>query len=221
MVALKGGLSNGMNNETPNTQPSQTNWKTKIKRNQTPLLIILLTVLTGFLVIIAIAPKRSSLTPPPSEKQEIVTPAETDLRLETISVPSSPTQIVNVVADTGTNKVTGIQLELSFDPKLITGVTVAAGNFIPEPVELLNKINSTDGRITYVIGVPIGGSGVQGRGTIATISYTEAGAEGELVEIKFLPKTLVAIEGFSASALKSSTDYSKVIGQSASPSAGQ
>jgi hypothetical protein len=191
----------------------------KIKRNQTPLLILLLTILTGFLVIIAIAPKRPTLTPPPSEKQEIVTPAETILSFESASLPTAAVQSVNVVADSGTNKITGVQLELSFDPKLISGVTVTSGNLIPEPVELLNKVDATNGRITYVIGVPIGGSGVQGKGTVATISYNEIGAKGTLSEIKFLPKTLVAIEGFSATALKSSFDYSKIIGEAASPSA--
>ena len=191
----------------------------KIKRNKTPLLILLLTILTGFLVIIAIAPKRTTITPPPSEKQEIVTPAETVLSIESSSLPTSPVQTANVIADSGTNKVTGVQLELSYDPALITNVTVAPGTFIAEPVELLNKVDPVNGRITYVIGVPIGGSGVQGRGTVATISYTEIGAKGTLSEIKFLPKTLVAIEGFSASALKSSTDFSKLIGEAATPSA--
>lgn len=193
----------------------------KIKRNQTPLLILLLAILTGFLVIIAIAPKRPSITPPPSQKQEIVTPAETVLNFENTSLPTSGQQTVNVIANSGSNKVTGVQLELSFDPKLISGVTVTKGAFIPEPVELLNKVDATNGRITYVVGVPIGGSGVQGRGIVATISYTEIGAKGTLSEIKFLPKTLVAIEGYSSSALKSSSDYSKIIGEAATPSAGQ
>lgn len=205
-----------MNEDTPITQNS---WLSKIKKNQTPLLIILLTVLTGFLVIIAIAPKRPSITPPPSEKQEIVTPAETVLSIESSSLPTASVQTVNVIADSGTNKVTGVQLELSYDPTLISNVTVVSGNFIPEPVELLNKVDATNGRITFVVGVPIGGSGVAGRGTVATISYTEIGPKGEVVEIKVLPKTLVAIEGYSSSALKSSTDYSKIIGEAASPSA--
>lgn len=197
------------------------NFKELIKRNQTPLLILLLTIITGFLVAIALAPKKPSVTPQPSEKQEIVTPAETVLSFESTSQPTSAFQSVNVVADSGSNKVTGIQLELFYDPKIISNVTLAPGTFIPEPVELLNKVDSVNGRVTYVVGVPIGGSGVSGKGTVATISYDEIGEKGKLTEIKFLPKTLVAIEGYSSSALKSSTDYSKTIGESASPSAGQ
>lgn len=191
----------------------------KIKRNKTPLLIILLTVLTGFLVIIAIAPKRPSITPPPGQEQEIVTPAETVLGMESTSLPTAATQTVNVVADSGTNKVTGVQLELSFDPTLISSVKVGPGTFISDPVELLNKVDLETGRITYVVGVPIGSSGMQGKGVVATISYTEIGAKGKLSEIKFLPKTLVAIEGFSATALKEAIDFSKIIGEAATPSA--
>lgn len=190
----------------------------RIKRNKTPLLIVLLTILTGFLVVIAIAPKGPTTTTPPAEK-EVITPAETVLSMESASLPTATAQIVNVIADSGTNKVTGVQLELSYDPSLISNLTLSPGDFIKEPVELLNKVDITNGRITYVVGVPIGGEGIMGRGTVARISYTEVGSKGSVVEIRFLPKTLVAIEGFSATALKESIDFAKPVGEPASPSA--
>ncbi len=190
----------------------------KIKQNQTPLLITLLTVLTGFLVIIAIAPKRPSVVPPPAEKKQIVTPAHTVLSFENASSSSGAFQSVNIVADSSDNKVTGVQIELAFDPTLVSNVSITPGIFIKNPVELLKKVDYTAGRITYVLGVPIGGAGVQGKGVVAILNYTEASAKGKVVEIKFLPKSLVAIEGFSGTALKSTSDYSKVIGGSPSPS---
>ena len=203
-----------MNNETPSTQPTNTNWQAKIKGNKTPLLIALLAILTVFLVLIAIAPKKVNVTPPPATEEEAIVPAETILSMESAS-SSGSAQSVNVMVDSGANTVTGVQLELSFDPKLITNVTLTPGEFITNPVELLKNIDYANGRVSYVLGIPIGSEGVQGTGTVAKLSYREVGAQGETVSIKFLPKTLVASEGFSASALKEARDYSKAIGQPA------
>ncbi len=211
--------------ETNTTTPPPTNnnapsgLQAKIKANQTPLLIILLSILTAFLVIIAIAPKKAGITPPPAQNKTVVSPADTTLTLSNTTPAPGAIQTVEVVADSGKNTVTGVQLELSFDPKLASNVSIVSGSYIKSPVELLKKVDYVNGRISYVIGVPIGGTGVQGSGTVAVITYTEAGAKGQPVTFKFLPKTLVASQGFSENALKKASNYTKVIGETATPSA--
>ena len=202
--------TNTTTNQTTST-PSGKSVSSKLKKNQTPLLIIILTVLTAFLVIIAIAPKNQTLPTPPVVKTPVI-PAETALSFGN-ATSSGGVDNVDVIANTGTNKMTGVQLELSFDPKLITNISITPGTLIPSPVELLKNIDYTNGRITYVSAIPIGGAGVKGNGVVAHISFTEAGAKGQTISIKFLPKTLVSTEGLATSSLKSTSDFTTVIGE--------
>lgn len=189
------------------------NLTAKIKQNQTPLLIILLTILTGFLVIIALAPKKPTVTPPITVQKPTPNPAQTSLSIVPSQAQTGATKTLDVMVDSGGNSVTWVQLEMSFDPKLMTNVVVTPGTYIKTPTELLKKVDYANGRISYVLGIQIGGTGSKGSGAVAHISYQEAGAKGQKVEIKFLPKTLVTSGSFATSALKKTTDYSYTIGQ--------
>ena len=156
-----------------------------------------------------------------------------------------------IIINTGANNVTAVQLELAFDPSILTDVNMNPSSFFEDPAVLLNRIDSKQGRISYALAAsdaalgvqPLhSGSGVQGESTLATITFQTTAtfeqvrladvvktasetAERTLEQVKlvdetkqpiprqtniiFLPKTFVAAEGLSRSALKS-TDSARL-----------
>ncbi|MBI4089440.1 MAG: hypothetical protein HY424_01875 [Candidatus Levybacteria bacterium] len=101
---------------------------------------------------------------------------------------------------TGTNKVTAVQLELQYDPLILTNISVSPGSFFQNPVVLLNQIDTKTGRISYAFGINPTDQGVAGQGTVAILNFKAL--TSEKTAIIFLPKTLVAAEGTTQSVLK-------------------
>lgn len=101
------------------------------------------------------------------------------------------------------NKVTTVQLEMSYDPDVLTEVVITPGNFFEDPVLFLNQIDDENGRISYAIGVESEASGKDGEGLVATLSFQARTPVPKQTNIFFLPKTLVMAEGINQSVLKS------------------
>lgn len=193
----------------------------KVKTNKTPILIIALAILTGLLMVVALSPKaQAPVKSNPAANSTPTAPAEAVLSFAN-ATSSGSLDSVDVVASTGNATATGFQLELSFDPKLISNIEITPGSFVKGwQVLPLSDTDYKNGRISYAVGVPLGGNGVKGRGAIAHISFTEIGLKGQVMSIKVLPKTMVSAQGFAGSFLKSSSNYTKVIGETTStPSA--
>lgn len=194
---------------SPTPQPAKSNSSLNgfFKKNKTPILIIGLTVLTVLLVMVALAPKQT-LTPPAPTPKTVVNPADTTLSmsLASTSATTSTNKSVDINISTGKNKVNAVQFELSYDPTVITNVDIVKGPFLDKSLEIYKKIDTTNGRISLALGTPIGSSAYSGDGVAAVISYTPLSTT-KSVEIKFLPKTVVTALGFSATAIKSTTDF--------------
>lgn len=188
---------------------------------RTIILIIVLVAITGVLLAIALTQKKApspSITKPTPQAQ--VPYAHTTLEISSnpiaVSTASgtSKTFSADVTINTETDKVTAVQLELSFDPKAISNVEVKPGTFFTKPAELIKKVNSKDGTVSYALGINPGENGVSGTGVVAIISYTEIGQTGTYTQINFLPKTLVSAEGNDKSVLKKSIGSLIMIGGS-------
>lgn len=119
-------------------------------------------------------------------------------------------QILNVNIQTNEEKITAVQLELSFDPKMITNVNIVPGTFFTNPNVLLKEIDSTNGRISYAIGIAPTGQTSTGTGIVANISFTPVG-KNQSTQMTFLQKTLTTAEGVSQSTLKSATGATIVL----------
>lgn len=172
------------------------------KINKTVLLVIGLVILTGVLLFISLASKNNSLIPGISKNEEEVNFAHTSLSIseEVRQSAAAGKYETDINIDTTDNKVTGVQLEVSFDPLVLRNVDIVSGDFLTDPVVIQKTIDQANGTITYVLGAPLGGSGMQGKGVVAVISFTKAGnAE---TTIGFLPQTLVTAEGQDESVLK-------------------
>lgn len=173
---------------------------------KTILLIVVLALVAGGLTYVALSPKKSS--PQPQAQTTIVSPADTTLSIQpSLKDPASKSYSSVVYVDSGKNVVNGIQLELYYDPKIITNVSITALNFFPSSTEILKKIDQANGRISYAIASSIGENGVKGKGNLAKITYTPVLGSGiDTSSFNFLPKTEVSGLGTDASLLKETKD---------------
>ena len=187
---------------------------------RTLILIIILLGVTALLLYIALAPKKDKVT------KEL--PASARYMKPTLAISSSPTAATsaagaesfstNVEISTGGNKVTAVQLELSFDPDKLTDLKVEPGPFFTNSIELRNEVDNQKGTVSYALGSQ---SGVSGQGVVATLTFREIGKVGDLTKIEFLPKTQVTSEETDQSVLKSATPAAFKIETSATPPAPQ
>ena len=198
--------------ENTNSTPESSS---KLKINKTLLLVIGLVILTGVLLAISLYSKGSSPIPSIIKNDEESNFAKTSLVLSEEVRKSSASGVyeVDVSIDSDGNEVTGVQLELSYDPKVLGKVDIKPGSFLSNPVVILKKIDTDSGKITYMLGNQLGNPGVKGQGTVAVISFSKTG-DNE-TSIDFLPQTLVTAQGQDQSVLKETV--SGVIGNPQSP----
>lgn len=180
---------------------------------KTFLLILILALITVGLVTLALLPKKTAPTPAPIAK---ITPNPVQTTLTISSTPvaeATPSAYkTDVIVNTGQNNITSVQLELVFDPKVLTKVDIQPGSFFINPVVALKNIDIETGRITYVIS-PADGAGVLGQGILAKISFSVVPEKkGVPTTIDFLPKTQVNAEETTESVLKLSVGAKFTLG---------
>ncbi len=193
-----------------NTQPQE---ETKPAQTGVPLktiiLIVVLAIVAVSLVYVAFFTNNSPLRQIIEKQREVKNPAQTILTIDENARDEETNEYYSIVTvNTGENNINGVQLELYFDPTLLRNVTVTPLDFFPQSVELLKKIDQTNGRISYALTVSPGESAVNGKGNLVKISYTPIGSAKISSVINFLPKTEVSGEGTAASLLKETHDGS-------------
>lgn len=188
---------------------------------KTLALISGLVVVTIILFVIALragqqqlAPNSSKTSPMASQPTPVI-PAHTTLALapNPLTVTPGRLETVNITMDTSDNKVTAVQLELGYDPTIISNVKVTPGPLFANPVVLINKNHPTTGRYTYAFGITPSNEPVNGKGVVATISFiANATALGKDTQIGLLPSSLVTARGVAQSVLKSTTGTVVTVG---------
>ena len=191
---------------------------------RTLFLIFALSIITFALLMIALYQPQATKTIQTVTVKEPV--AQTILSFGNPSIAtSSSVSTLNyslpISISTGKNKVTAVQLELQYDPVILTNVAVVPGSFFTNPVTLLNQIDVKTGRISYAFGTGLKDPGVIGKGIVAHLTFSAGVGITEKTAIIFLPKTLVTAEGISESALKQTANALFTVGliPSATPSA--
>ncbi len=174
----------------------------------TLILIIILFIIAGGLFALAL--NKSIYNPTQINEATIsstnsVMP-ETSLLFGNLEIASSSgiakTYSLPIIINTRTNKVTSVQLELSFDPNILTDVKITPSNFFKNPSVILNKINSDTGRISYALSATQPEGSKQGESTLALLTF-EVRVPSVPSAITFLSRTFVTAEGLDSSALKS------------------
>lgn len=127
-----------------------------------------------------------------------------------VNVASGGQGSVDVNIDTSDNEVTAVQLELSYDPKVVRNIQIAPGPLFTGAVELIDENDPQAGRYTYAFGITPAQSPIQGKGVVARITFT-ASASSQPSSLTLLPATLVTAQGIGPSVLKSSTGTQIVV----------
>lgn len=184
---------------------------------RTMLLILALAGITLFFLYLALRPQLNQQTMQQVSPTAVPTPyAQSILRLIPANTGSAQSQVktYNITINSNANIVNAVQLEMAFDPNVLSNITLTPGTFFMNPVVLIKNINYTSGRISYALGIQPQDHGVKGQGTVATISFQAApGATATSTALTFTPKTLVAAEGVTQSVLKSAQSVMIPLGQ--------
>jgi hypothetical protein len=185
---------------------------------RTLFLIFALFIITGVLLMVALynpnaKPAAIPITPTPKEEiaQTVLSFGSTNIA--TSSSVASLKYSVPINISTGKNKVTAVQLEMQYDPQVITKVTVVPGPFFTKPEVLLEQIDEKTGRITYAFGSGLTEPSVVGQGIVANLTFEAKATPLQTTIISFLPKTLVTAEGINQSVLKQTNDIQIIIGE--------
>lgn len=203
--------------QTPSAPPTKDSPKEEKRISlRTVLLIVFLAILAAVLLFIALRPTKKAVvqhaTPTPTTKPSQAHSTLTLVMADTTATPSGAgvnTKTVNVVLTTQSNKVSGVQFEIAYDPTVLSNVTVKPGDFFPKPLILLNQVDTKNGKINYAIGIQPTADQLSGTGTAAVISYTLLPtASASQTTLKFLPKTQVVEQGIAGSVLEKSFDLS-------------
>lgn len=175
---------------------------------RTLFLIFTLFIITSVLLIVALY-KPASPKPVPTVTAPKEPVAQTTLLFgePSIATPSSASSknsgySLPINIETGKNKVTAVQLELQYDPKVLTNVSVDPSLFFKNPDVLLNQIDAKTGRISYAFGIGLTNQGVVGQGVVANITFEAKAGIPQETAILFLPKTLVTAQDTAQSVLK-------------------
>lgn len=184
---------------------------------RTLFLIFALFLITFVLLMMALyQPQAPKVTPPVTITKEPV--AQTTLSFGTPSIAtSSSATILNysvpINISTGKNKVTAVQLELQYDPLVLTNVAIVPSSFFANPQTLLSQIDTKTGRVSYAFGAGLKDPGAIGTGSIANLTFSVKTNTSNKTGIIYLPKTLVTAEGVSESVLKESINGLFVVGE--------
>lgn len=171
---------------------------------KTTIFIAILAVVTAILVILAIRNEQT----PQKITQVTKTPTPTAVIPKTTNVTFLPTTIdastglpltVDILADTNSDQISGIQLELQYDPKLLTNVKISTPDnslfgATNKYTVLFSEVNPTLGRISYAVAIQPNQSSVSGLGKIATVTFQKKAQTTTLVPqttLSFIDKTMV------------------------------
>ena len=184
---------------------------------KTFILISLLVLITACLLGLALIPNLKTVKPTIKHVVNIDY-AQTQLSLSIPTALLSAGYKTDVLISTGKNKVTVVQLELNYDPKMLANVDIRPGTFFTTPTILLKKIDAVNGRIVYILGISLGDTPVIGNGTVATITFSPIlGQTTVKTPINFEPKTAVNAVGYVQSVLLKSTGVLFSIAPAPSP----
>ena len=144
----------------------------------------------------------------PSQTNQQPTPtpvAQTIIKLSPnpVTLSEENNGVVEVLMDTSENEVTAVQLEILYDPDVISSVTIKPGTFFTSPVPLLNTIDREEGRISYALAVTPAQAPLKGSGTVAIIEFKKNPTSTVTsTKLELLPRTLVAAKGIGPSVLR-------------------
>ena len=184
---------------------------------RTLFLIFALFLITFVLLMIALfQPQSPKVIPVKPVAKESVAQTILSFGVPVVATSSSKSVLsyslpVNIMS--GKNKVTAVQLELQYDPLVLTDISITPGSFFPKPDVILPlQIDTKAGRISYALSVGLTSEGIINKGTVANLTFSVKAQAPTKTIIIFLPKTLVTAQGVSESVLKQAVNLPFTVG---------
>lgn len=194
---------------------------------KTTILIIILAIITGILIFVAVRSDQTQelgkrITNTATATPIVIRPfASLYFSTPLIDISNGVTaQKVDIVVDTNGKSVAGAQAELTYDPNVITNVSltpiVKNQFFGTNPTVLINSVDKTQGRISYAISISLNDTEKIGKGSIGQLSFTVNKFAGiPNTKINFLPKSAVTTQQTKFSVLDSTTPLQIILVPSA------
>lgn len=175
---------------------------------KTLLLILGLAGVTILLIFVAVSPKKQVVSP--KTPKAVITPVakkiNTLLSMSPASLSvSSNSGSLSVDIDPKGQKITGVQLEIKYDPAVLGNVDITPSSLFKNSLVLRKEINKTKGTISLVMGVPPTTDAKKGTGQVAEMTFTVLDKSKKQTAVRFLPETIVTAEGLNYSVLKMAT----------------
>lgn len=184
---------------------------------RTIALFIVIALITALLVFAAFSQLKGDRNQADTNKsttnnEKAINP--TQLVKKTVSLSFSPSEIqstggltrADIIADTGGSEIAGIQVELQYDPKKITNVTILPATtnslFGKNGQELIKEVRQDAGRISYAIVIDQTAPEVKGIGNIATLQFQALQGTSGSTQITFLERSLATTLKTQQSLLK-------------------
>ena len=120
----------------------------------------------------------------------------------------------DVAIDSKSNNVTAVQLELKYDPTAITDVKLTTGDFLTQPIVLINRRDEKAGTVTYAIGINPSQKPRTGKGIVAHIAFSKVQAtKAKSTSLSLLDTSIVTSSGIDGSVLKSVSGAKVILSQ--------
>lgn len=193
---------------------------------KTTILIVVLAAITGLLIFLAVrnesGPSQNSSntsTPQPTAVEPYATLGFSKSVLDLSNLPSN--QVVDIVIDSSEKPVAGAQIELSYDPGVISNVKLLPAEnpyFGKDATVLINTVDQALGRISYAVGLGAGGVERSGSGVVVRLSFNANKNVGvQSTQFKFLDKSAVTTWSAPQSSILKSTTPLQIIILSSTP----
>lgn len=165
------------------------------------ILFLLLLTLAVVIYVVRIPQKPTTISSPIpliSLSPTPTLPAESSLSFipDTIFTPPGQNGEASIRLNSQSIYPTGAQLELAYDPTIMTEVTLTPGTLFPKSSVLLNNNDETTGRISYAISLYKNEKPKNFSGTTAILKFkVRENIIQNQTAIYFLPKTAIIADG--------------------------
>lgn len=184
--------------------------------NRTLALIGFLITLTVVLLGIALYASSSKKAPfmtkilqnptPTVPKTAVVSFSPANL---SIPVGSSPSATVDIITSTGENPITGAQIEIDYDPQVITNVQVLPAtpttSLLGASYTTLFTDSKTPGKLVFANGISTTATPATGTGSVGKISFNVVRGSQTTTTLTFGPQTKITTSKAQGSVLQSTT----------------
>lgn len=192
---------------------------------KTTILIVILAIITGLLILLAVRNDNTltllnqkdtnpSASASPTQMPSYATLSFSPPVLD-VSAAQSNQQTAIIIIDSHGKPISAAQVELSYNPQVISNVTLLPAQvpfFGDDQFVAINSVDATQGRISYAVGIPPQNQEKVGSGNLFTLKFTVNKSSGiSSTQIEILSKSAVTTLSTRGSVLQSTTPLQIIV----------